>query len=201
MTLVNQACDGGQTAQEITEQLRSQPDVDVSSGPSSMGYTEELRRLNFSEVCTRLWDASSNGRKYIVFRNLRDVFLPFRDQESPRLDYGLVFPVPAGDGWTSTIGFWLDACQRLLAGASLRPSLVLYADRPASEAPSSLYLGVGKLPASSFLHLVGLDQDDDDTFRLDGGDGPMADVSLPDSIRSVLSSESASLWDVLQSLS
>lgn len=168
--------------------------------PFLVDYQHRLHDAKAWALWTRTWGSPEDGRKYVLLKNLAEVFAAARGQ-TPRLP--LRFPLaPAPE--RLDVSFWLEACWRLAPRPPEQLALFWAAPRE-GEAPerAALFVAAEAPPPPLLAHLLAQDGEPDGSFRLDDADGrPTAEaaLALPARLGSLLEDPALSLRAFIERL-
>ncbi len=199
--LVDGAVQGQLSAQEVTESLRRLDPASIQSDEGVRHCEENLREVSFRAFCEYVWGEFEDPRKQAAFENLAHLLAPFRSGDPSQLTLGLQFPLASGDWLQASIAFWVESCRRLLARGDLEPTMFWNPDRSSGGA-ASMYVNFSRTPPSGFVQLFPVEHDDDTLFRIDQILPTRSPTGETDSGLEIpaLTSEKASLWEVVESL-
>lgn len=203
--IVQEATEGTLPYPEVTDRVEQiNPTLPLTSSPPAE-YSRFIRQESTESFFETLFGRFGVPRKHELFKNLLDVFLPQRNRSTPRLNYGLQFPLGEDQNpLTKTACFWLDTCLRLLDHPNPELSF-FWTPREISDSVSAfLLLFVGSPPhAHAVFHRLTSDEASEDLFEVSptGSENETeARPSLPEAYGSLLENEQRSLREVLQHL-
>lgn len=201
--VVRDATDGTLPYREVTDRVA---EIDPSLPPQSSPPTEYNRFVEQHTVesfLEALFGHFEDGRKYRLFKNLLDIFLPQRERDTPKLNYGLQFPLGDSEApLAKTACFWLDTSLHLLDHPDIEYSFFWTSDL--RDSPSSfllLFLGVPR--AEAFTHLLGSDGKTEEIYELErmgSENDAQAALSIPEKYGSLIENKQLCLRDFLQRL-
>jgi type VI secretion system ImpM family protein len=200
--VVRDATEGTLSYHEVTDRV-TEITPSFFSSPSPSAYDQFVRQQTVGNVLGTVFDDFEDGGKYRVFKNLLDIFLPQRKRDTPRLNYGIQFPLGEGEASpTKTACFWLDTSLHLLDHPDAECSFFWTSQRSTST-PSFFLLFLGSPRADAFFHLLSANGQTENICEL-GRMGRMnnteAALSLPNEYGSLLEDDQLPLRDFLQRL-
>ncbi|MFB6232277.1 MAG: type VI secretion system-associated protein TagF [Salinibacter sp.] len=201
--VVQDATDGTLPYREVTDRVAEiAPSFTPQSSPPAE-YSRFLEQQTVGSFLEALFGHFEDGRKYRLFENLLDILLPQRKRSTPRLNYGLQFPLRSGEASpTKTVCFWLDTSLHLLDHPDTECSFFW---TPDSRNPASafLLLFLGSPQADTFFQLLGSGGEIEKIYRLGRARGEkeaQAALSLPEEYGSLLEDRQLHLRAFLQRL-
>jgi len=199
--IVTDASDGTLPYGEVTDRV-TEITPSFSPSPSSSTYDQFVRQQTIGHLLETVFGHFEDGGKYRLFRNLLDICLPQQKRDSPRLNYGLQFPLGEGSTPpTETACFWLDTTLHLLDHPDAEFSFFWSPQSTTSTSSFLLFLGAPR--ADAFFHLLGSDGQNENICNLEHmgreNDTEVA-LSIPEEYGSLLENEKLSLRDFLRHL-
>lgn len=201
--VVMDATDGTLPYRDVTDRVT---EIDTSfSFPSSSSSTYEqfVRQQTVGHLLETVFGHFENGGKYRLFKNLLDICIPQKKRDSPRLNYGLQFPL--GEGKTpptETACFWLDTSLHLLKHPDVECSF-FWRPQTSGRTSSFLLLFLGPPRADAFFHLLGSDGQSENICDLENmgrENDAQAALSIPEEYGSLLENENLPLRDFFRHL-
>ena len=201
--VVQDATDGSLPYREVTDRVAEiAPSFSLQSS-SPTGYSRFVEKHTVGSFLEALFGHFEDGRKYRLFKNLLDIFLPQREREAPRLNYGLQFPLGNGEAPVAkTACFWLDTSFHLLDHPDTEYSF-FWTSAPQSSSVSFLLLFLGPPRAGAFTHLLGSDSKNEEIYKLacmGSENDTQAALSIPEKYGSLIENKQLCLRDFLQRL-
>lgn len=201
--VVRKAVAGEIPYREVPDRIdQIDPSVSVRPSPPA-SYRRHLQENTMGNLMESIFGDFDDPGKYRLMKNLLDITKSVRQQATPRLNYGIRFPLGAEPASPAVLAcFWLDASLRL-AGHS-GTSLSFFWTDPQEESTSAhLVLCVGPPKAQIVPYLLGTDDATEHVYRLEGKTSVSDSTparALPDTYRSLVENRELPLWDVLQRL-
>lgn len=201
--LVNAITAGQVAHRDVVARLEALDGVDASGGQGDE-YRAYLRRTTLKAWCEALWGYFDDSRKYVLFKNWIEVLQPHRGNASPPLAFGLRFPLDEAAP-TLGVGFWWDACRRLLQTPLEAPSCFwsLQAPRGAEAPGSHLLLFFQPPPYKAFGEALATAVTGESVFDLQAagrGEAARAALAIPPRYGQLLEDEGLSLYAFLERL-
>ena len=201
--IVHEATDENLPYREVTDRVEEvNPTFTLQSSPPT-GYNQFLEQHTVGSFLEALFGHFEDGRKYRLFKNLFDIFLPQRKRDTPQLNYGLQFPLGDGEAPVAkTACFWLDTTLHLLDHSDTEYSFFWTSD-PRDSASSFLLLFLGPPRAEALTHLSGSDGKNEEIYKLEhtgSENDAQAALSIPEKYGSLIENEQLCLRDFLQRL-
>lgn len=201
--IVRDATDGTLSHREATDRVvEIEPSFTLQSTPPPT-YDRYVQQHTMGRFLETLFGHFEDDRKYRLFKNLLDIFLPQQKRATPRLNYGLQFPLGDDeDPLTKTACFWLDTSLRLLDHPDAEWSFFWTPQSP-DAVLSFLLLFLGAPRADAFFHLLASDDATEEICKLERM-GKESDTqvarSIPEEYGSLLEDKQLPLRDFLQRL-
>lgn len=201
--VVQDATDGTLPYRKVADRVAEiNPAFTLQSSPPTT-YNRYVQQHTMGRFLKTLFGHFDDGRKYRLFKNLLDIYLPQQKRATPRLNYGLQFPLGDGEPPLTPIAcFWLDASLRLVDHPDAEWSF-FWTPQPPTTVPSFLLLFLGAPRANAFFHLLASDEATEEICKLErmGSENDVqAALSLPEKYGSLLEDEQLPLRDFLQHL-
>lgn len=201
--VVQEATDGILSYKEVADRV-AEIDPSFPNPPSSpRSYNQFVRQQTMGSLLETVFGHFENGRKYRLFKNLLDIVRPQRERPTPRLNYGLQFPLGEGGAApTKTACFWLDTSLHLLDHPDAECSF-FWTPQFSDVSSSFLLLFLGPPQADAFFSLLGSDGESEnicDLAHMGRENDAQAALSIPDEYGSLLEDEHLSLQNFLQRL-
>lgn len=201
--IVRDATDGTLPYHQVADQVA---DISAAFAPQPSPpptYDRFVQNHTMGKFLETLFGHFEDDRKYRLLKNLLDIFLPQQTRATPRLNYGLQFPLGTdGDRLTKTTCFWLDTSLHLLDHPDAEWSF-FWTPRSPDMVPSFLLLFLGAPRANAFFHLLASDESTEEICKLErmGNEtGAQVALSLPEEYGPLLEDRQLPLWDFLQHL-
>jgi len=129
-------------------------------------YKQYFETTNLETFWRGLFGDFEDPRKYLLFKNLTEIILPFRDQNADRLGLGFRFPLNDGNQTVyEDVSFWIQACLSLLRNNSVLPNL--FWTFPKDDNKNYLYLFFRQPSSKIFVQLVQSSLDNDNICKLE----------------------------------
>ncbi|MEM1128484.1 MAG: type VI secretion system-associated protein TagF [Bacteroidota bacterium] len=157
-----------------------------------------LQHTPFRTLVEAIWGHFDDSGKYLLFKNITDVLLPFRSEPSLNIAFGMRFPLPSGETMLHAAAFWWELCYRLTQRRVERPSCFWTASAKAAD-PFLLFFFQPPPPAA-IPELLAVQQDDDricNLTQMGAANAVEAALSIPPHYGTVIESEHISLWEFL----
>lgn len=175
-----------------------------TSGAATRVYERYLRETTFKAFVEDLWGHFEGTPKYLLFKNLTEILLPFAGNSHLGLSLGLKFPLGSDpDVAAHHAGFWLELCVRMLETPTVVPSFFWTTSNGSAEQRPSLLLYFQTPTPDAFVHLLPVEFDSDNICELDrAGEESAAQValSIPSKYGALLESDQLNLWEFLRKL-
>lgn len=155
--------------------------------PFVVDYEYRLRQAPVWPLWERAWGTSEDGRKYVLVKNLTEVFATARGRPW-RLP--LRFPFPSGAA-AMDASFWLETCWHLLGNPPAEPGFFW----PERDPEGALHVALAHPPPALFAHLISSAARDDGCFYLDDPGGEptaLSALALPPEHTTLLENETLS---------
>jgi type VI secretion system ImpM family protein len=194
----------------VEEGLNGLPSSDISNRTEGLAaasfqnyeshlgnFEAYLRSTTTGQFWSRHFGEFTDPRKYLLIKNLNDVFKLWASGRPVRTNLGVRFPLSQGDVFHhAEVSFWTLLGCRILGGLSALPNMFWGA--PPTSGKAYFYLFLDRPSAKSFIPLVQPATESDTICRLDEdglGDIGEAARRLPQKHRIALESESLTLRD------
>lgn len=159
-----------------------------------------------SDTCAGFWQRAlgnfSDPRKYLLFKNLCEILLPYRQGRLDELTLGLRFPLTNDAEFaTYDVSFWIQMSLELARNSSFIP--IYFWSQPEPGKKAFLFLFFRTPSAKSFVQLLRPEIASDGICELDeeGRDKIiLAEQALPSLYRSLLQRPELTLKEFLQRL-
>jgi type VI secretion system ImpM family protein len=197
--LVSDAVDGRVAVEELDEALRTLRAA-YDRTPFPVDYEFCLRQAEARDLWTRTWGDAEDGRKYVVLKNLTEVFAQKGGRHSSRLPPLLRIPLPS-PAHGLDVSFWLETCWQLLGTPPAAPAFFWSLS---DDGRGELLVASSPPPPSLFLHLLATDGVNTAAPRLDDADGQpaaLAALALPAHHGTLLEEDTLSLHAFIERMS
>lgn len=200
--LVRQATEGAIPYRDVPKRL---DDVMSLSVQPTVPHEHKryLQRKTIGGFLEALFGHFEDSGKYQLFSNLFDILLPLQNQAPPQLDYGVQFPLGAGEeGPSNVVSFWLDVVLRVLDYPSVQPS-IFWADSEAEADDDQLLLYMGAPDPSAFFDILAPQRANGRIYSLRSSGAETtaeAALSIPEEYGELLENKQVRLWDFLNRL-
>ena len=180
------------------------PIESISLQPSGWPATvstiiKKFATMTNDHLLTEAFGRFDDPRKFLLYKNLGEILLPWRGKAPLRLSLGLRFPLGAETALSAS--FWLQTCGRLLQNPAL--ALNYFWTAAGENQPAYLFVFFRRPPASALAQLLQPDLPNDNICALEaeGQDQltPAGD-NLPKTWRALLENKTLTLQDFLQRL-
>jgi type VI secretion system ImpM family protein len=192
------------SGQNVPETLAQTGSLCLNSSPphETKWLENRLAAATAEEFWTALLGRFDDPLKFLIFKNLSEILLPWRDKTPRRLSLGLRFPLGvAGPMMPLSASFWLQMSLRLLRSPRLMSNYFWTA--AAEDRPSYFFLFFRRPSAGAFASLLQPDLQNDHLCALEiEGLEKLADAAnnLPAAWPALLENPKLSLQEFLQSL-
>jgi len=116
-------------------------------------HQSQLTAMTSEHLWRGLFDRFDDRRKYLLFKNLTEILLPYRGRDAAKLMLGLRFPLMADAARREhEVNFWLQATQQLLRDPDFLP--LLFWSAPEGKKRPYLFLFFRPPAVKNFVQLV-----------------------------------------------
>ena len=193
----------GLGVQSVIDQTQAMNvEVDDHATEEADGYARFLADTTLEQFFVNVFGSFDDARKYLLFKNLTEILLPFRQRNLARLTLGVRFPLSREQNASGLeVCFWTQVCFAMLDTRSITPTL--FWGTPEGEKGSHLFAYFHQPSPKGFLHLLRPDMNGDNMCLLDEeGRDKLASTaqSMSQRQRALLDSRTMTLKSFLEQL-
>ena len=165
-----------------------------------MQYQEYTNRTTADNLWNGIFGDFEDQRKYLIFYNLTEILLPFRNKQINNFTLGLKIPiVPENKFFYLNISFWIDVCFKLTGNANIKP--FLFWSKKSTETERYLILFLNQPSHNNYAHFINPSHIIDSICLTDSeGNIENCMQSLNDKYKSILEQKDLSLSELLQNI-